>query len=136
MNICKTNRMSCIHVEIEKLWKIERFSRKRKRIDCPQARGRAFNKADVVVSRVLNAAQERYIRKLKVSCRGDRGGSWSASDCQVGRKICLTVSREITVSLFRHRFRSVFVVGGNIRWLEIIHRVIIFLGNWIEITTR
>lgn len=124
--------MSCrmSHVEIEKLWKIERFSRK-KRIDCLQAQGRALNKADIVVSRILDAAQERYIRKLKVSCRGGRGEGRSASDCQVGRKICLTVSRVITISLFRVLLRagSVFVVDGNIRWLRIIHHVIISPGE-------
>lgn len=49
----------------------DRFSGKKegKNIDRHQAQERALNKADVVVSCVLDAVQERYIRKLKVSCQ-------------------------------------------------------------------
>lgn len=117
--------------------KIGQFSR-RKKIERPRAQGRALNKADVVVSRVLDAVQGRYIRKLKVS-RGERGGETKpvrGRDWQVGREICLTVSREITISLFH-----VAPSGIGLRRrkystrLGVIHHVIISSGNWIEVTT-
>lgn len=48
---------------------IELFRRGKKKIHCPQAQEGTLDKTDVVVSRVLDAVQRRYIRKLKVSRR-------------------------------------------------------------------
>lgn len=104
----------------EKLWETERFSRKGKRIDCLQARGGALNK--VIVSRVLDAARKRYIRKLKVSCRGVvEGGDWAPRAILPGRKKDLSQRCHggdhyffISCPL---RAGSVLAVGGNIRWL-------------------
>jgi len=113
-----------------------------------------FRKEKEKMSTAPRLKEERSIkptllyRAYSMLSRSDISGNWKfpvgkgeaerRTGAQVGREICLTVSRQITVPLFLFR---VAPNGIGLRgwWeysrrLRVIYYVIISSGNWIEIT--